>query len=341
MAVTNSVTASDLRNQYQKHFKPELLTHAINELKLNDFAKKSQLPKNAGSKSVSFMRRVAAAASNVQTLAANESDTVNTGEGTPIATFTTVNYEEVNVRLAQYGEAIKLTDILTWTQLYNSLKDGIALMGEDCALKADEITRDAIIAGVTAAGQRRYAQGAANFAGLLANAASAAKAVATDYLDAVTRLKVNKAPKIGGFYVGIIAPQVSRDLMNDDDWLEAYKYNDAGNIHKGEIGRIHGVRFVEATNPFIEDDTEGTYDAADGGTAGLIYSTIITGRDAYGVTELSGSSPFSPQIVICDKADKSDPLNQFLTAGWKAFYAAKTLNQYFAVVLKSKSTFTA
>lgn len=329
MAV-NTSSLSGITEQYQKHFKKELLAHAQQELRLAEFGKKATLPKNVGSKQVSFMRRVAADSANVQSLT----------EGTPISTFTSVTYTEVTVTLAQVGEAAKFTDILGWTQLYNTLKDGIALMGEDCALKMDDVTRNAVVHQTTGL-TKRYGQGLADFTALSGATRAAGKAVATDFLDAVTRLKINRAPKIGGKYVGVIAPQVSRDLMNDNDWLEAHKYTSAvEKIFKGEIGELHGIRFVEATNPFIEDETEGTLDSTDNDSDGLIYSTIITGRDAYGVVALDGQSPMGPQIIICDKADKSDPLNQTMTAGWKAYYAALVLNAAFGITLRSKTQFT-
>jgi N4-gp56 family major capsid protein len=239
----------------------------------------------------------------------------------------------------QYGEAARFTDVSQWVTLNQLLKDGIALMGEDCALKADEITRAAIIAGVTTAGQKRYAGSAADFTALSALTGTTGKVVATDFLNAVTKLKINRAPKIGGYYVGIIPFQVSRDIMNDGDWLEAAKYSDVEKLYKGELGRFHGVRFVEASNPWIEDEAEGTYDAADGDTDGLIYSTIITGADAYGVSNLAGQGPDKPEIVIVNTPDSANPLNQFITAGWKAFYVSKVLNETFMCVLRSKSTF--
>ncbi len=324
----NETGLSGISAQYQKHFKKDLLKHAIQELRLNEFAMKATLPKNLGAKVVSFMRRVAAAASNVQVLT----------EGTPISTFTSVTMTEVPVTLAQLGEATKFTDLLSWTQLYNTLKQGVALMGEDCALKADDVTR-AVVCHETTGATKRYGSALADFTALSAATAAAGKAVATDFLDAVTKLKINRSPKIGGAYAGIIAPQISRDMMNDPDWLEAHRYQDAVKIFNGELGRLHGIRFVEATNPWIEDEAEGTYDAADGNTDGLIYSTIITGQDAYGVTALDGQSPFGPQIIICDKADKSDPLNQTMTAGWKSYYGAVMLNAAFAINLRSKTTF--
>jgi hypothetical protein len=41
--------------------------------------------------------------------------------------------------------------------------------------------------------------------------------------------------------------------------------------------------------------------------------------------------------MISDGNEKVDPLNQYTMAGWKSYWAAKTLNAKWAVVLRSIS----
>lgn len=64
---------------------------------------------------------------------------------------------------------------------------------------------------------------------------------------AVTWLKKNHAPKINGYYVALIHPSVAEDLRESTEWKEFHKYDDTAPIFKGEIGVLHGVRFVENT----------------------------------------------------------------------------------------------
>jgi N4-gp56 family major capsid protein len=66
---------------------------------------------------------------------------------------------------------------------------------------------------------------------------------------------------------------------------------------------------------------------------------VVLGANAFGVVKIAGDSPMSPRMIVLQNADKSDPLNQTITAGYKAFYAAKLLNAKRAVVIKSKSRF--
>lgn len=339
MATTTTTTLS---NTYQEFFSKKLLKHAVQAIVLNQFAYKRPLDRNAGAKTISFFRRTAAATATTGLVAAVQTLT----EGTPISTFTDNTYSKVSATLAQYGEACKITDIVTYTELFNALSDNIGLMGEDAALHADVITRNELQSGFTTI---RYAGGAANWAALAALTAAAGKATMLDFLDAGTQLKINRAAGWGGYYMAAICPQVARDLQNDGDWLLTHQYAADENIFKGEIGKWAGIRFVEHTNPFIEDSTnaEGTYDRTLAAAANGIYTTPVFGQQAYGVPALAGEKvpmsngekPVKMDVIICDKPDKSDPLNQFMTAGWKGYWAAKTLNANYGLLVKSKTEF--
>jgi len=318
---TGTTNTTALVNTYQSYFQKQLLKHAIEQLQLHEFATKAELPRKQGAKQVDFFRRVRSDKANVQTLS----------EGTPISTFTKVTMEKVGVSLTQLGEAVKITDITTYTELFNALKQGISLMGEDAALKCDDVILNAIIAGTTV---ERYARNIADFSTLGSTAAASATLIASDLLDGMTNLVINRAPKFNGAYVAIVPPQVARDLMRDEDWLEASKYSAVTQLFKGEVGSLYGVRVVISTNVWTEDGTKGTRDDAGG-----IYSSIITGQGGFGCVNLAGDRPSSPKIMIADKPDKSDPLNQFMTAGWKAFYASLVLNTTWTIVVRSKTLY--
>jgi N4-gp56 family major capsid protein len=321
-------TTTSISNQYQNYFSKQLLDHAVHNLNLNDYAKMADLPRGMGAKAISFFRPVTAASANVQSLT----------EGTPISTFTDLTYTKVDVTLAQIGEAMSFTDILSWTSLLNVMKDGVVLLGEDCALKADDLTLAALCHATTGL-TKRYSGGAASWAALAALTNDQGKFQMTDGLDAVTALKIAKAPRKNGAYIGIVGPQISRDLQRDPEWIGVSTYSAARQIFKGEAGELYGVRYVENTNPWGEDADAG----AEGTrvTSGAeIWVSIFTGKDAYGVVKLAGGSHASPQIIINDKPDKSDPLNQKIIVGWKAFYAAAVLNAAFGIALRSRTLYS-
>jgi N4-gp56 family major capsid protein len=200
----------------------------------------------------------------------------------------------------------------------------------------DDVTL-AVIANATTGGTKRYAGGAATYAALDALTPANGKITSDDVLNALTALRIAKAPKIGGEYIGIAGPRVLRDIMDDTTWVNAKSYSDVDGLYKGEAGMFFGVRFVMTTNEWCEKATEGTRlltPAADSN-----WLTVFTGKQGYGVVHLDGMSPFSPSVMICDKPEKVDPANQYMTAAWKAYYQAAMLDATWVVALRSKSTF--
>lgn len=66
---------------------------------------------------------------------------------------------------------------------------------------------------------------------------------------AFTFLQKQKAPFFeGNKYVAVIHPSVQYDLRSHPDWVEAHKYAAVSEIFEGEIGELHGVRFVVNTS---------------------------------------------------------------------------------------------
>lgn len=326
-----TTASGGLTGQYQKYFSKKLLPHAKQLLVLEQFGQKVPFPKNTGSLTIRFTRPDVAVATNVQSLS----------EGIPINVFRDTTLTFVDATLAQWGEAIKVSDVLNWTDLFRTLDIGMNSMGEDVALHADGKIRDEIVGAVTAAGNRRYVGTTQTFVGLEALSQEDGTITITDILDAMTKLTLTRAPKLNGEYVAVVAPQVARDILNDPKVVLAGQYGTSKGLMNGEVGRWYGVRIVQATNPFIEDGdgVEGTYVAApDADDA--IYRTLVMGTDGFGIPQMAGGSPFSPSIMICDKPDKSDPANQFVTAAMKMYWVSKTLNALWMVSISSKSTFS-
>ena len=138
--------------------------------------------------------------------------------------------------------------------------------------------------------------------------------------------------------------------MQEDTWLNAAQYSNVEELYKGEVGRLFGAKFVMTTNAFITGDPLETdadrfiYNTDSGGGLGAtknVHVSLFLGEGAFGVPELSSQSPFSPKIVITDSADKSDPLNLLITAGFKVFWTALRQNPAYYVVMRSKTASTA
>jgi N4-gp56 family major capsid protein len=319
-----TTTTTELAHQFQTVFNRQLLERAMQRVVLDQFATKSPFPKNAGAKTMRMFRLESGSAANVSTLT----------EGVPLTTYSEVGLDYVEATLVQYGQVYKISDVLGLTELFSTLLASKSRMAEESALHADQIVRNVLIAGAT---QKLYANGDADFNTLVADTTAGYLAI-KDLLRAMTTLEINRAPRKDGEYFAIVPPQVAYDLMLDTQWfIPVNTYQDKTNVVKGEVGKWFNVRVVIATVPFREANTNGTEGTF--ASTGPIYSTIVTGADAYGTPIMAGNSPYSPHIYINDKADKADPLNQTVLAGWKSYWAALVLNANWYVVIRSKTSF--
>lgn len=95
-----------------------------------------------------------------------------------------------------------------------------------------------------------------------------------------TALKKTKTPKINGDYVGIIHPSQAFDLRESKGWLDAHIYSDVTPLYNGEIGKLHGVRFIEATEVRVFRGKALTEDAAN-----LTVKTAVTASTTVAVVE--------------------------------------------------------
>ena len=69
-----------------------------------------------------------------------------------------------------------------------------------------------------------------------------------------------------------------------------------------------------------------------------VYSTLIMGANAYGITEVDGGG-LQHIIKQLGSAGSADPLNQRATAGWKAIRAVERLIEPYMIRIETTSTF--
>lgn len=339
MATQTTTNPADVANRFQTYFSRKMLAPIENNLVLHQFADAPEdVPANKGAKTIRFFRR----------RPASTTDVVSLTEGTPITTFTEVTTGYVDCTLAQQGEATKLSDVLMATDIFNWLQHSIETMGEDCALNFDTVTRNVLRTAMNNtnglferfAGVTNTLNSGNDFASMMALSAANASFTRLRALACMTQLSANKIPAIKGNYVAVTCPEVMHDIRQDTTWLEAAKYSQPQKIWNREVITLDGVRYIEQNNPFRET-TYGTFAAA-----GAAYTTWFLGRQAYGCPKLSKlGNPLKPQVIINNRPDKADPLNQFVTAGWKAYWNATPLwtnlsgDPIRLVQFRSKSTF--
>lgn len=125
---------------------------------------------------------------------------------------------------------------------------------------------------------------------------------------AVTKMKKDRVPTISGKYVMVVHPSVAYDLRKSKEWVDVHKYASTTEIFNGEIGELHGMRFVEDTFAPI---LGGSYANKDGG---VTYACYAFGKDGFGIIDPEGGAL---EMIVHDKSEIGGPLNQFSTIGYK------------------------
>lgn len=333
--MANGIDTASVANTIRPYFNKQLLKVAEQELHLAEYAQTQELPAGAGAKSVTFFRPDEP---NLKAVGAPKALT----EGVAPTERRKISYTPIEVTLTQIGQVTEVTDIADAVGLFNYLKNAITIMGGEFAMDVESRIRD-ILANPDNGFIRRYATKAdgtptTDFAALKALTGAEGIVKPVDLLDSMTQLKVNRAPKIGGGYVGYFSAAQTRDMLNDKDWKDVIKSQNADKVFKGEIGQMSNCRIVEGTLPMRESAAEGTYDEN-----GAIYTAFVLGKDAYGTIDMKklGSAPKAkaPTIIINDKADKIDPLNQYILAGWKAYWASVALYKKWGIALRTRTNF--
>ena len=145
-----------------------------------------------------------------------------------------------------------------------------------------------------------------------------------------TWLKKNGVPKIDGAYLSLIHPDVAEDLRESSEWKEVPKYSATKEIFKGEIGELHGIRFIETNNAKVVKSGEGE-------DAVSVFHTLFFGKDAYGEADVEGEGT---EMIVKTRSQIGGPLEQFSTIGYKFCHAATILYQERIMRVESSSSYS-
>ncbi|MBE6610463.1 MAG: N4-gp56 family major capsid protein [Ruminococcaceae bacterium] len=385
-------SGSDLTAEMKVFYDKALIELATPSLVHDQFGQKRSIPKNGG-RSVEFrcFSRLPKA-----TKAITEGVTPSGSK---------LNVTSIVCTPEQYGDYVELSDVFELASVDNTIVEATKKLADQAGRTLDTIVRNELSGGtnvmycpaIDAAGAETEVT---NREALKINSNMTVKQI----FKAAAELKAMNAPKIDGYYVGIIHPYVAYDLMQDagDSWQNVSDYAKPEDRFIGEIGRVAGVRFVESTeakifatgnidgfteltvkqgsttkpelkvsealtNQVLESPVMITVDGfttyvtevnnntlmltdvipnvlgvgesiyCKGGTSEghSVFSTIILGADAYGVTEMEGGI----ENIIKQKGYGNDPLNQRSSVGWKAFKCAKRLVEEYMIRIESVSVF--
>jgi len=251
---------------------------------------------------------------------------------------------DLTATLAQYGDYITLTDMVSMTNQDAVVTEATDVLGDQAGTTIDQARRDVLVAGTNAL----YANGVANRAAVNVKISSADLDKAIRFLkvqnakyvkdgimptDAVGTGSVRKA------FIAIVHPDVEFDLENITGYRSVSDYGSQEGVIEDEIGAYKNIRFVSSTNAkiFPGAGAAGTTVYKNNGANFDVYCTLIFAANSYGVCPLSGEA-MNTYVKSLGSAGTADPLEQRSTVGWKATTTTKILNDSWMVRIESAAS---
>ena len=313
---------SDLSSLDKTYYDTTVLDNARDQLIYTQLGRKQGLPANHG-RTVEFRRW--------QTLGVVHQLT----EGV-IPTGRKLSQIAMTCQLTQWGDYVAISDLLDAHSIDEPKTAAAEELGAAGGLTNDLLTRNVLLGNTniifaSAYNGDTYVSTPTTEAALQTALASYNVNLKVEELKkAATNLKKGAKMKKyqGKWYVAVVHPDVAEDLSNDRAWIEARIYTDTEDILAGEIGRMHGIRFVESNlAPVIKNEGD-TY---------ATYKTMVFAKDAFGVIDAEGGGM---ETIIKTKGEIGGPLEQFGTVGVKFEMAAKILYQERMVTIWSGSSYS-
>lgn len=292
---------NSLSGELKTFYDTELLENARVELFYAQFAKRQPLPANHGTTVEWRKWNTFAKATELQ------EGVIPTGQKFGMTSKTGV--------IKQYGTYAAISDKLELRAYDPVIMGATEEMGASAAETQETLIRDALLVNTNVLYCDNITLATGAIAGtptqaneMEATAEILCKLTPDSINKAVTIMKKNRVPRINGKYYAVIHPSVAYDLRNSKEWIEVHKYAATSEIFNGEIGELHGCRFIENVfAPILKDEYVNK-----AGTA--TYATYMFGKDAFGIIDPDGGAM---EMIVKDKSQIGGPLNQFSTVGYK------------------------
>ena len=152
--------------------------------------------------------------------------------------------------ISQHGDYVEKTDVLD-LHYYDNVGQAITEeLGSAAAQTMDLLIRNELLTGTNVmVADTIGAAGAVTENSVRWKLAGEAFLTPDMVAQVATKLEADKAPMLDGrYYVGVIHPYAKYDLRKSEYWTEVHEYAAVEEIFNGEIGELHGIRFMTTTN---------------------------------------------------------------------------------------------
>lgn len=306
-AVTSFDTNNTLAPELKTYYDTNLLENARTEMFYAQFGKRVPLPANKG-KTVEFRKF-----NTFERAAELKEGVIPTGQKFGVTTKTG--------SIKQYGTYTTITDELELRAYDDMILGATEEMGASAAETQEVLIRDALLTNtnvlycdnVTLATNPDesdvYLSTPTSCAQMEASEGTLCKMTPDSIAKGVTIMKKNRVPTINGKYVAVIHPSVAYDLRNSKAWVDAHKYAATTELFNGEIGELHGCRFIENVFAPVLGGSDYKNKAS-----GMTYATYMFGKEPFAIIDPEGGAM---EMIVKPKGTIGGPLEQFSTIGYK------------------------
>ena len=201
---------------------------------------------------------------------------------------------------AQYGILVAVSDLLVRNSAIEVIDDAATQVRNALARLVDQALQYVVNAGSNGV---LYSGGKTTRASL----AAGDTLTQNDAQRAVMYLRASNAagvrPFEGSYYVGVIHPNVSYDMMANTasgSWTDMGRYSNVEDVRTGKLGNFRGVRYLEY--PFQNYFNSTTN----------VMPTTFLGEDGFGWGYFQ-----EPQAMMVTTADSNNPLNLYSSISGK------------------------
>lgn len=326
-------TTGDISPRTAGYIAKELLKRAQPLLVLNRLGQPKPLPKNA-TKTIKFRGY-----EHLSNLPKSLTEGV-----TPAASKPT--FRDVEAEVAQYGDWIELTDVLTDTHEDPLISEFSDILGEQSAIMLERVTAGVLTAGTNVffsgdtGGVPATGRADVNLPLSLSLQRRVIRALKRQEAQRITSVvgaspNFNTSP-IPPSYIAVCHTDCEADIREMPGFVPVEKYGSYKPMD-GEVGSVEGVRYVCTTVLSPWEDAGAASSAtkpvdSSSGACADVYPVLFFGKNAFGTIPFAraknGSSPITPMVLNPNTPRGGDPIGQRGSIAWKAYHAAVILYQF-------------
>jgi len=201
-------------------------------------------------------------------------------EGTDLEK-TNLSASEITITVKEQGKAIQVTEFLLQTSFQDIMGESSRILANHLATSVDTLLRNAALETTNILFGDGSLADATAYNGADGNATAKFNTATVKTL--VERLASNNSPRFeGDYFVCFATPSQLRSLRDDNNWIEANKYNGRRQLYVGEAGMYEGMIFIETTNmPIYATAAEAVTAGYTGVTNDDNHEAVAFGENAY------------------------------------------------------------